>query len=98
MRDSCDTSAASSAANDEARGGLRCPDAENTVNTGGSNVCPQGSPSASPVAVAAEAGETGTSSHDRQLEAELEALRSRLGEVRASQLSVLLHGWAGHRP
>ena len=87
MRDSCDTSAASSAANDEARGVRRYPDAENTVHTGDhTNVSPQGSPSASPVAAAAEAGEGGTSSHDRQLEAEVEALRARLGEVRALQM------------
>ena len=80
-------SAASSAADDEAQGGRRCPDTETAVNAGDhANVSSQGSPSASPAAAAAEAGEGGTSSHDRQLEAEVEALRARLGEVRALQM------------
>ena len=80
-------SAASSAADDEAQGGRRCPDTETAVNTGDhANVSSQGSPSASPAAAAAEAGEGGTSSHDRQLEAEVEALRARLEEVCALSL------------
>ena len=96
--DSRDTSAASSAADDETRGGGRCSDAENTVHTGESNVSPQGSTSASPVAAAADAGESSTSSHNRQQEAELEALRARLGEVCAMPLSLLPHKGAVHRP